>query len=887
MTGSTPDRLTRALADRYRIERELGQGGMATVYLAQDLRHDRKVAVKVLKPELAAVLGGERFVVEIKTTAALQHPHILPLFDSGTADGFLYYVMPYIQGETLRDKLSRETQLGIDEAVRITREVADALDYAHRHGVIHRDIKPENILLHDGRPMVADFGIALAVSAAAGGRMTETGLSLGTPHYMSPEQATAEKELTNRSDVYSLGCVLYEMLTGSPPHVGATAQQIVMKIVMDPVRPVTELRKTVPLHVAAAVGKAVEKLPADRFESAKAFAEALGNPAFGAGTIGMTAPSGSVYRQRNSKTLGLVAAIALLATTAALWGWLRPEPGRPVRWFSVALPDSLSLGGSGNYRLALSPDGERLAYAGRSAGRQGGGILLRRLDQLGVTAIPGTDGGVNPSFSPDGRQLAFLATGAPRSIRVVSLAGGPAITLTDSLVDTGGLAWGQDGYIYYDGHLEGDGIARVRETGGAPEIVTRPDSAGGERYHNAPAPLPNRRGVLFTAVREVGRPEASEIAVVDLGTGKHRTLTRGVLAIYSPTGHLLYITSDGTLMAAPFDQDRLALTGEGVAITGGVSTRGVSRADLALANGTLVYAAGAPVLNRRELVWVTRDGAATAVDPAWTRFLAYPRISPDGRRVALSVVEGGVQPEVWVKQLDRGPALRLTAQGGRSGTWFPNGQRILYSGPAGLQSVPADGSALPALVRATTGTVPMLLPEISPDGQWVSYSARGNLYLARISGDTARRDVAATPALELSPVISPNGRWIAYVSNESGQLEVYVRPFPETQTTRWPVSTGGGVNPRWRRDGAELFFIRPNGDFLAVPVGPGPVFTAGVPSVLFSAEPFQSAEAGVGYDVHPDGKRFLMLRQIGGARSDELILVENLPAMLQTRVVPR
>src|SRR4026209_1234337 len=193
---SNAERLTSALADRYRIERELGQGGMATVYLAQDLRHDRKVALKVLKPELAAVLGGERFVVEIKTTAALQHPHILPLFDSGTADGFLYYVMPYVQGETLRSKLDRETQLGIDEAVRIAREVADALDYAHRDGVIHRDIKPENILLHDGRPMVADFGIALAVSAAAGGRVTETGLSLGPPHHISPEQATAEKELT-------------------------------------------------------------------------------------------------------------------------------------------------------------------------------------------------------------------------------------------------------------------------------------------------------------------------------------------------------------------------------------------------------------------------------------------------------------------------------------------------------------------------------------------------------------------------------------------------------------------------------------------------------------------------------------------------------------------
>jgi len=246
------ERLTAALAERYRIERELGQGGMATVYLAEDLKHGRKVALKVLKPELAAVLGADRFVVEIKTTAALQHPHILPLFDSGTADGFLFYVMPFIDGETLRDKLDRETQLGVDDAVKLASDVADALHYAHEQGVIHRDIKPENILLANGRPMVADFGIALALSAAAGGRMTETGLSLGTPHYMSPEQATAEKEITRRSDVYSLASVLYEMLSGSPPHVGSSAQQIIMKIITEQPADVTALRKSVPPHVAAA-----------------------------------------------------------------------------------------------------------------------------------------------------------------------------------------------------------------------------------------------------------------------------------------------------------------------------------------------------------------------------------------------------------------------------------------------------------------------------------------------------------------------------------------------------------------------------------------------------------------------------------------------------------
>src|SRR5690349_20068392 len=309
------------LADRYRIERELGAGGMATVYLARDLKHDRDVALKVLKPELAAVLGADRFVVVIKTTASLQHPHILPLFDSGTADGFLYYVMPYIEGETLRGKLDRETQFSVDEAVRITTQVADALDYAHRHGVIHRDIKPENILLHDGRPMVADFGIALAVSAAAGGRMTETGLSLGTPHYMSPEQATAEKEITGRSDIYSLASVLFEMLTGQPPHMGASAQQIIMKIITEHAAPVTSLRKAVPPNVAAALENALEKLPADRFETAKAFGEALVNRTF---TSAMHSSPAALVP--GSKFLVPAVTIAALAIIAAAIGWLRPRP---------------------------------------------------------------------------------------------------------------------------------------------------------------------------------------------------------------------------------------------------------------------------------------------------------------------------------------------------------------------------------------------------------------------------------------------------------------------------------------------------------------------------------------------------------------------------------
>ena len=289
---------------------------MATVYLAEDLKHHRKVAVKVLHPELAAVLGAERFLAEIQTTANLQHPHILPLHDSGQADGLLFYVMPYVEGETLRARLEREQQLPIDEAVRITREVASALDYAHRHGVIHRDIKPENILLHEGQALIADFGIALAVSTAGGPRMTQTGMSLGTPEYMSPEQALGERTVTAKSDIYALGCVLYEMLTGDPPFTGSSVQAIVAKVMKErPVAP-RALRDTVSEGVESAVLTALAKLPADRFASVGHFAEALasgdlGQPSLIAGRRkGEPARTGSVWMMAT-----------LLLTLVAVLGW--------------------------------------------------------------------------------------------------------------------------------------------------------------------------------------------------------------------------------------------------------------------------------------------------------------------------------------------------------------------------------------------------------------------------------------------------------------------------------------------------------------------------------------------------------------------------------------
>ena len=399
--------LTIALSDRYRIERELGAGGMATVYLAQDLKHDRKVAIKVLRPELAAVIGAERFLSEIKTTANLQHPHILPLHDSGQADSFLFYVMPFVEGESLRDRLNREKQLPVADAVRIATEVAGALDYAHRHGIIHRDIKPENILLHDGSALVADFGIALAASKAGGARMTETGMSLGTPHYMSPEQAMGEREITARTDVYALGCVLYEMLIGEPPFTGPTAQAIVAKVLTEEPAPIGPRRRSVPESVEAAVFMALEKLPADRFATAAEFVAAIQSDGAATGTSTRARP-GSRPGASPARRRRLVAVGVAVATLAAAGGWLlgrgtgAPPAPAPSRLAIVEPGTSVAFNGVAR-TIDISSDGQLVVFAVNHP--LGSRVLARRLDGSAGQVIPNTPNVAHLRLSPDGRFL--------------------------------------------------------------------------------------------------------------------------------------------------------------------------------------------------------------------------------------------------------------------------------------------------------------------------------------------------------------------------------------------------------------------------------------------------------------------------------------------------
>ena len=854
------ERLTAALSDRYHIERELGSGGMATVYLAQDVKHDRRVAVKVLRPELAAVIGADRFLTEIKTTANLQHPHILGLHDSGSVDGFLFYVMPYIEGESLRDRLNREHQLPVTESVRVASEVASALDYAHRHGVVHRDIKPENILLHDGSALVADFGIALAVSTA-GTRMTETGMSLGTPHYMSPEQAMGEREITPRSDVYALGCVTYEMLVGEPPFTGPTAQAIVARVMTEEPRGLTIQRKSIPPHVEAAVHTALSKLPADRFASAAEFASALNDPTR-VTTMAMHAVS--PFKKNAWRTTAVVAAAALVV--GALLGMLlRRSPGTTsadVVRVLMTLPDSGGVTPLDNSTIAISRDGRRIAYVGPS--KTGRMLWIRDMNEYEGRPLPGTEGAQAPFFSPNGELIGFFADGGAMSKLLVSPAAGGMVrtVLTDSVASFGG-SWGRDGNIYFT--TGAAGIRRVPQEGGAIVHLSRPDTAKGEQEHDFVQLLPAEKGAIFQIWR--GSANENDIGAVSFSTGKVNVIAKGTFARFLPPDKLLYGTADGRVFAVSFDEKSLNTVGEPVQVLDDVRTEGVDgtlQFDVS-DTGTLVYVPGGMVA--RDFAWVSRNGTEFPVDSSWTGQFRDVALSPDGSRLAISIV-GNDGSAVWVKKLPNGSLTRLTLTGASDRpTWRPDGQAVAYLGTRANKRTAwwrrADGSNEEQPVNRKAPQLDEVT--FSPDGKVTIFrtlgtSANTRKLLIATSPDSAPRPLIRTDYDNYAAVISPNGKWMAYGSNESHQNEVYVRPFPSVDSARWTISVSGGAEPRWAHSGREIFFRTAAGDMMAVPVSAGETFQAGTPVKLFTAPHFLADERHHAYDVGLDDQKFIMIR---------------------------
>ncbi|MEJ2206622.1 MAG: protein kinase [Gemmatimonadota bacterium] len=872
MTDSHTGRLESALAGRYKIEHKLGEGGMASVYLAEDVKHERKVALKILKPELAAVIGAERFLAEIKTTANLQHPHILPLFDSGEADGFLYYVMPYIEGESLRERLDREGQLGVEEAVRIAREVADALDYAHRSDIIHRDIKPANILLHDGRPVVADFGIALAISAAGGGRMTETGLSLGTPHYMSPEQASADRDLSARSDVYSLGCVLYEMLAGQPPHVGPSAQSILVRILTEDPRDVLELRRTVPAHVAATVMKSIEKLPADRFDSAKDFMVSLEDEGFTHAARPRTPRTTAVAAAQAPSapwTLvrGLAAATVVLAGLAA-WGWLRPEATPRVS------RSDLYLGGVRlplDERMLISPDGSTFAYS--SAGNSG--LYVRRADEPEFRLLAGTEGANWPDFSPSSDWIVYRDEDL-NALMKVSVAGGQPLTVVSSDQASAYVAdWGDDGTIVFTGP---DGLFRVPETGGALE---RLDIESG-----FPSLLPGGAGVLVSTGTKIRIYDPAADSVRDL-------IAEGVHPTYLSTGHLLYVHPNGGLQVVPFDLGKLEVTGQPVPVLDGVGATFTSAFYSVSDAGDLVYVTGRATSAggggmALQLVIADLATGERSPSPLARRPWRVPRFAPDGRKV---VFGGSGDPDhIFLYDVELGSRpTQLTFEGANGyALWAPDGTRVAFASFR-------DGSeSADIYVKALDDSPPELL--LSRPGQQYPLSWRDgvllfaddaesdtpDLWMVDPSGNAAPEPYLQAEATLEEADISPDGTMVAYASDEGGERAIYVRSFPvPRQQSR--VSEASGQSPRWSPDGTTLYYWNVLGEdtLFAARVQTEPTFALlSIEPVLTGIESDRDA-----LDVHPDGRRILYVddRPAGaGARGadgppvpDRVIVVRN------------
>jgi serine/threonine-protein kinase len=875
----TLTRLQIALGDAYVLEREVGRGGMATVYLARDIKHDRRVALKVLDPELGAVLGAERFLSEIRVTANLQHPNLLPLFDSGEADGLLYYVMPFVEGQSLRQRLDLEKQLPVDEAVRIAVAVANALDYAHQHQVIHRDLKPENILLQHGQPVVADFGIALAVSNAGGARVTQTGLSLGTPQYMSPEQATGDRAIDGRTDIYSLAAVTYEMLAGEPPHTGTSAQAIIAKLMTTEPQPVRTLRPSVPANVAMAVEHGLAKLPADRFASAKAFSDALINTSFT--TSLQSAPAPVRRRRRVEIVLGAVTALSLVV---AAWSLARRNGSAPVRRYNIELDSAESLIQTARWgRIAISPDGSTIAYVSAK-----GTLMLRRRDELHAKPIPGAENSGAPTFSPDGKHVAFIQNAA--KLMIVALDGTLPVFVTDSLVGLSGLAWAPDDVIYADGAGSTPLVRVAARAGAKPQFFAVLDTAAGEVDEVFPSVLPGGESVLFTSqIRPRDGSASHHVAeIADRKTGEHHIILDDArVARYVP-GHLVYVTRAGALMATRFDLSARRVAGDPVLLADGLP-RDLNMIDLAVSQtGTLLYVSGAAGVTGRNLVWVGRDGKEQPVDTSWHGGFADPSFSPDGKRLAIASgvaladlpsnrdLNAESSIDIWVRRMEDGVVAKLSIGGGvnRFPVWSADGKSVVYAGAGNGDAIiekQADGGT-PPVVRLKADRRIASVAE-TPDREWLIYQVSSgalNMHLfARHRGDTVSVPLFGLKTATGMPSLSPDGKWLAYVSNETGPPEVFVVPFPNVTSAKWQVSRDTANDPHWSNKGDELLY-REHGFLTSVRVSTRPTFSQGTPKRLFPAALYAR-----GFAIEHDDLRFLMVRMTPADSRSQLSVFEN------------
>jgi Tol biopolymer transport system component/predicted Ser/Thr protein kinase len=854
----------------YEILSAIGAGGMGEVYKARDTRLDRIVAIKVLPAHLAdrAELR-ERFDREAKTIASLNHPHICTLYDTGHQDEIDFLVMEYLEGETLAQRLQKGA-LPIQQVLQFAIEIADALDKAHRKGFTHRDLKPGNIMLTKSGTKLLDFGLAklkqeasaddetLSDLPTATDPITAQGTILGTLQYMAPEQVEA-KEVDARTDIFAFGAVVYEMATGRKAFEGKTAASVMAKILEVDPPAMASLQPMTPPALDRVVKTCMAKEPDERWQTAGDLCRELKWIAEGGAQIALSSDAnGKDIRVMGPRLLILSLGILLLGvaiTGVAVWN-LKPAALRPVTRTVINLPPGQQLAGLENGpAVALSPDGIDLAYVARQGGTQQ--LFLRALDGFEAKPIPGTEDAVNPFFSPDSQWLGFFADG---KLKKVSVSGGAVVSLTDS-GNIYGASWGSQGVIAFT-PSGSSSLQQVSDAGGARQPLTHVQSDLNQRW---PDWLPGGKAVLFGG-GAIGDPR---VAVYSIATGERRNLIPGgTQPRYLPSGHLVY-AQDGNLMAAPFDLKRLMVTGAAVPVVEGVGHSLISgHAQYSVsATGSLVYVNGASLSGQGKLVWVSRNGAEQAL-AAPARAYVWPRISPDGRRIAVSIAEQNIQ--IWQYDISRDTLARFTFEGNRNNnpTWTPDGKRIAYLSDKNIFWQLADGSGgLEQLTTSEFTDVPM---SWSPDGQLLAFielnpSTGLDISMLRLgdpsagSGHVRKAQLfLRTPFNESVPRFSPDGRWVAYISNESSRNEIYVQPYPGPGG-KWQISTDGGTEPAWNPNGRELFY-RSGDKMLAVDITTQPSFAAGKPRLLFQGPYLPSPATSSNYDVSLDGQRFLMVK---------------------------
>jgi Tol biopolymer transport system component/predicted Ser/Thr protein kinase len=864
----------------YEVVEELGAGGMGEVYKAVDTRLDRTVAIKVLPEHLAASPElRQRMEREARAISSLTHPNICALYDLGHHEGLDFLVMEYIDGETLADRLAKGP-LPSEELLRVAVQIADALEKAHRSGVIHRDLKPGNIMLTREGAKLLDFGLAKADASLGGGDdltisptvshpLTAAGTILGTYQYMAPEQLEG-READPRTDIFAFGAVLYEMATGRRAFQGATQASLIGSIMHEQPQPASSIQPMTPPALDRVIQTCLAKDPDDRLQTAHDVKLQLQWIAEGGSVAGVPAPVSARRRSREriAWTAFAVASAAALAFAVA-WLLRAPKPVHQTR-FEIAIPADLEA--SGNPRI--SPDGRTVAFFATDASGATK-IWLRPMDSLDMVPLNGTESSFDtrPFWSPDSRHIAFFADG---KLKRISVHGGPSQTICDA--DGADGTWSDRGEILFDGGVS-DPIRRVAAGGGVPEDVVKPDTQAKAASVAWPEFLPGGRRFLYMETTIEGENRLM-LGTLDSEERRQILLVDSRVQYVKP-GYLLYVR-DETLVAHPFDADSGELIGDPRPIADRVEAVSTGHAPFtASQQGTLVFSSSSEAMSR--LLWRDRSGVELGTLGEPGGYGAFS-ISPDGRRVVFARGDSqGENSDLWIHDLERGVSSRFTFDGAWDDgpAWSPDGRRIAFSSarvsPSGIYVKGASGAGEPEQL-AGDPEASLFASQWSADGRYLTVvslhpEAGWDSWALSLAGSGERIPVSTTPFVDSRASISPDGSWVAYQSNESGQHEIYVQEFPEPYG-KYQVSTAGGSEPMWSRDGREIYFLDGAENLVSVEVSTRDGFTAGVPEILFGTRLRQVVQRNR-YDVTADGERFLLISRLDSQANPSMTVVQN------------